>query len=230
MAGVSLPVEATGRLRGPVSFGEGIDKLSLSLETTIDRTAFGMVWQMELPGGGQALANDVRLVVELELNKELIAMRILAISGSVRRDSHNARLLRHVAERAPAGVEIEIWDGLKSIPPYDEDDDVRSAPRAGRRAARGDRRGRRPAVRDPRVQLLDPGRAQERDRLGLAPARDDAAAGQAGRGDRRHHRQLRRRLGAGRAAQGARLHRRPGRRPRAAGRARPTRPSTTTAP
>ena len=66
MAGVTLPVEAKGRVRGPVSFGEGMDKLSLSLETTIDRTAFGMVWQMELPGGEQALANDVRLVVELE--------------------------------------------------------------------------------------------------------------------------------------------------------------------
>ena len=56
-------------------------------------------------------------------------MRILAIPGSVRRDSHNARLLRHAAERAPAGVEIEIWDGLKSIPPYDEDDDRPIAPR-----------------------------------------------------------------------------------------------------
>ena len=69
MAGVSLPVRANGRIRGPVSFGEGLDKLSLSLEATIDRTAFGMIWQMELPGGGQALANDVRLVVELELNR-----------------------------------------------------------------------------------------------------------------------------------------------------------------
>ncbi len=55
-------------------------------------------------------------------------MRILAIPGSVRRDSHNARLLRHVAERAPAGVELEIWDGLKSIPPYDEDDDTQTPP------------------------------------------------------------------------------------------------------
>jgi polyisoprenoid-binding protein YceI len=67
MAGVSLPVQAEGRIRGPVSFGEGIDKLTVSLETTIDRTAFGMIWQMELPGGEQALGNDVRLVVELEL-------------------------------------------------------------------------------------------------------------------------------------------------------------------
>ena len=56
-------------------------------------------------------------------------MRILAIPGSVRRDSHNRSLLRHLAEQAPAGVEIEIWDELKSIPPYDEDDDGGDAPR-----------------------------------------------------------------------------------------------------
>jgi chromate reductase len=55
-------------------------------------------------------------------------MRILAIPGSVRRDSHNLRLLRHAAERAPEGVEIEVYTGLKSIPPYDEDDDVQPAP------------------------------------------------------------------------------------------------------
>src|SRR4051794_27292232 len=55
-------------------------------------------------------------------------MRILAIPGSVRRDSHNARLLRHAAERAPAGVEVDVWGGLKSIPPYDEDDDGPLAP------------------------------------------------------------------------------------------------------
>ena len=56
-------------------------------------------------------------------------MRILAIPGSVRRDSHNARLLRHAAERAPGGVEVQVWDGLKSIPPYDEDDDGPLPPR-----------------------------------------------------------------------------------------------------
>jgi chromate reductase len=57
-------------------------------------------------------------------------MRILAIAGSLRRDSHNARLLRHLAEQTPAGVELEIWDGLSSIPPYDEDLDVQPAPPA----------------------------------------------------------------------------------------------------
>ncbi len=50
-------------------------------------------------------------------------MRVLAISGSLRRDSHNSALLRAAAERTPAGVELELWDGLKAVPPYDEDDD-----------------------------------------------------------------------------------------------------------
>ena len=57
-------------------------------------------------------------------------MRLLAIPGSARRDSHNARLLRYVAERAPEGVEVELWEGLKSIPPYDEDDDTELPPPA----------------------------------------------------------------------------------------------------
>jgi polyisoprenoid-binding protein YceI len=70
MAGASLPVEATGRLRGPVVLPGGIEKLSLSLETAIDRTAYGMDWQMEIPGGGVALANEVKLVVELEFNRD----------------------------------------------------------------------------------------------------------------------------------------------------------------
>jgi chromate reductase len=50
-------------------------------------------------------------------------MKVLAISGSLRRDSHNTALLRAAAERMPAGVELELWDGLKAVPPYDEDDD-----------------------------------------------------------------------------------------------------------
>lgn len=48
-------------------------------------------------------------------------MRILAISGSLRRDSHNTALLRAAAEMLPAGVELTIHDGLRDIPPYDDD-------------------------------------------------------------------------------------------------------------
>jgi len=51
-------------------------------------------------------------------------VRILAISGSLRDDSHNTELLRAAAAIAPEGVELELFDGLKDVPPYDADDDV----------------------------------------------------------------------------------------------------------
>jgi chromate reductase, NAD(P)H dehydrogenase (quinone) len=51
-------------------------------------------------------------------------MRLLAVSGSLRRDSHNTRLLRAAAKQLPPGVELELYDGLKQIPPFDEDDEV----------------------------------------------------------------------------------------------------------
>ena len=58
-------------------------------------------------------------------------MRVLGISGSLRRDSYNTKLLRHAGELfARAGVAFEIYEGLKDVPPYDEDDDVEGAPDA----------------------------------------------------------------------------------------------------
>src|SRR5437868_11361738 len=55
-------------------------------------------------------------------------MKIVGISGSLRNGSHNTKLLRAAAELVPPDVELEIWDGLKDVPPYDEDDDGPSAP------------------------------------------------------------------------------------------------------
>jgi chromate reductase, NAD(P)H dehydrogenase (quinone) len=55
-------------------------------------------------------------------------MKLLAVSGSLRRDSHNTSLLREAAALAPGGVDVELWDGLKAVPPYDEDDDIEPAP------------------------------------------------------------------------------------------------------
>ncbi len=48
-------------------------------------------------------------------------MRILGISGSLRQDSHNTRLLRAAASALPSAVELEIYDGLRGLPPYDAD-------------------------------------------------------------------------------------------------------------
>jgi chromate reductase len=54
-------------------------------------------------------------------------MRVLAVSGSLRRDSHNTRLLRAAAQQLPPGVELELYDRLKQIPPFDEDDEATPA-------------------------------------------------------------------------------------------------------
>jgi chromate reductase len=51
-------------------------------------------------------------------------MRILGISGSLRRDSHNTNLLRAAALSLPPGVELELYDGLADLPHYDADLDV----------------------------------------------------------------------------------------------------------
>lgn len=48
-------------------------------------------------------------------------MRILAISGSLRQGSHNSALLRAAADLLPPGVELVVHDGLRDIPPFDED-------------------------------------------------------------------------------------------------------------
>ena len=60
-------------------------------------------------------------------------MRVLGISGSLRRESHNTRLLRVAAELLPPPAELELFEGLKAVPPYDEDDDGDLAPGGARR-------------------------------------------------------------------------------------------------
>ena len=59
-------------------------------------------------------------------------MRVLGIAGSLRADSHNARLLRAAAAELPPGWELERWEGLRDVPAYDEDRDVDPAPAAVR--------------------------------------------------------------------------------------------------
>jgi chromate reductase len=56
---------------------------------------------------------------------------VLGISGSLRRDSHNTRLLRAAAGLVEElGGDFEVFDGLRSIPPFDEDEDIGDGPPA----------------------------------------------------------------------------------------------------
>lgn len=55
-------------------------------------------------------------------------MRVLGISGSLRRDSHNTQLLRAAEQLLPPHATLELLpaENLKAVPPYDEDDEGRT--------------------------------------------------------------------------------------------------------
>jgi chromate reductase, NAD(P)H dehydrogenase (quinone) len=59
-------------------------------------------------------------------------VRVLVVPGSLRQGSYNAALSRAAAELAPAGVTVELYDGLREVPPYDADQDGELAPPAVR--------------------------------------------------------------------------------------------------
>lgn len=67
--GTTKPLSATGAVNGPTEDFMGNTRLGFTLETTIDRTEFGVDWNADLPKGGKALGNDVVLRVELEFQK-----------------------------------------------------------------------------------------------------------------------------------------------------------------
>jgi chromate reductase len=51
-------------------------------------------------------------------------MRILGLSGSLRRDSYNTRLLQSIGTLLPDDAELVLFDQLAAIPPYSEDDEA----------------------------------------------------------------------------------------------------------
>jgi len=65
--GITRPIQARGTITDPaVTFGD-LEKIGVELEATIDRTDYGLRWNAPLPKGGFALANEVKLHVDLEL-------------------------------------------------------------------------------------------------------------------------------------------------------------------
>ena len=68
--GVERPVELTGTIAEPIIDPYGRERVALKLETTVDRTDFGVNWNVPLPDGKPALADEVRLAAELYLVRE----------------------------------------------------------------------------------------------------------------------------------------------------------------
>jgi polyisoprenoid-binding protein YceI len=67
LKGITQPAILEGTIVGPTVDHFGKTRLGLKLETTVDRTAFDMNWNMPLPNGEPALSNDVTLTADLTL-------------------------------------------------------------------------------------------------------------------------------------------------------------------
>jgi polyisoprenoid-binding protein YceI len=65
--GITKPVVATGTWTVPAADAFGNTRGHLTLEAVIDRTDWDMNWNMPLPSGGNVLANDVTLTVDVSL-------------------------------------------------------------------------------------------------------------------------------------------------------------------
>jgi polyisoprenoid-binding protein YceI len=63
--GTTKPVELSGSVSGPITDAHGRQRVSITLETVVDRTDFGLNWNTPLPNGEPALQNEVKLVSEL---------------------------------------------------------------------------------------------------------------------------------------------------------------------
>ena len=70
LKGHTEPVEIKGHVNDPAPDPYGGERFGLQLETTVDRTRFGLNWNNPLPSGDPALANDVTIIVDLQLAKE----------------------------------------------------------------------------------------------------------------------------------------------------------------
>jgi polyisoprenoid-binding protein YceI len=67
--GTTKPITATGTVEGPAEDFMGNTRLGFTLDTTVDRTDFGVSWNADLPSGDKALSDEVALHVELEFHK-----------------------------------------------------------------------------------------------------------------------------------------------------------------
>jgi polyisoprenoid-binding protein YceI len=67
---ITNPVTATGTWTAPAPDAFGNTRGHLNLEAVIDRTQWDMNWNMPLPSGGKALANEVTLTVDISLTEQ----------------------------------------------------------------------------------------------------------------------------------------------------------------
>jgi polyisoprenoid-binding protein YceI len=70
LKGQTEPVQIQGHINDPAPDPFGGERFGLQLEAKVDRTKFGLNWNNPLPSGDPALANEVTIIVDLQLVKE----------------------------------------------------------------------------------------------------------------------------------------------------------------
>jgi polyisoprenoid-binding protein YceI len=68
--GITKPVELDGTIADPMTDAFGRERVNITLDTSVDRTEFGLNWNMPLPNGQPALQNEVKLIAELYFVRE----------------------------------------------------------------------------------------------------------------------------------------------------------------
>ena len=107
--------------------------------------------------------------------------KIAVLVGSLRKESFTRKVAKTLMLLAPPTLELEIVE-IGQLPLYNQDDETDDPPAGLHRVPQPHPRRRRRAVLHARIQPLDAGRAEERDRRRLAPLRPGGLERQAVRG------------------------------------------------
>ena len=135
-------------------------------------------------------------------------MRVLALSGSLRRDSLNTRLLRAAQELGGPDVEFISYDSLATIPPFNQELEHRQPAEVHELRQRIEAADA-VLIATPEYNGSIPGQLKNALDWVSRPRADSPFLRQADRRDRSQHVDVRRDVGPGRPAQGARADGRP---------------------
>ena len=141
--GITQPATLTGTIVGPAVDHFGANRVGLKLETTVDRTKFDIELEHAAPerraGALQRGHPQGRPDPGRPGGVDDARPRDQRLAPDAIRNNDGASSAR-CARRRRRASRSTLWDGLKEIPPYDQDDDARPRRRRSRRSASRPRR------------------------------------------------------------------------------------------
>lgn len=100
------------------------------LQTSIDECASGSLALAERNRWSPVhqVMNDELTIERMNIPASDSTLKLLAISGSTRRDSTNSALLRALAAQAPDGIRLSVYTGIQTLPIFSPDAEGDSTP------------------------------------------------------------------------------------------------------